>query len=257
MSKRDVTCFDWRSTIAAWVPPVATTATRAAAAEGSASSAQEHSNSEKTGGLTLGTVANVARFAAGPRLGCDLMTTVIRTAIALCALGPVLLAGCGSSDNTVSGEAPNPPQTIELKSSFANGGSLPSKFTCDGRGVSPALSWKGAPGKTKQYALLVEDPDASGGTYVHWSLIDISAAVRSIAQGTTPVGSEQGANSAGRNDYAPPCPPEGDEPHRYVFNIYALDQSIQLGQGAAPEIVRQGVRERAIAGGQLTATYSR
>ena len=165
-------------------------------------------------------------------------------------------AGCGGSD-TVSGSPPSAPGTIKLKSSFKAGGTLPNRFTCSGQGVSPPLSWTGQPAKTQQYALLVEDPDAPGGSYVHWSVIDIPASVRSIALGSTPVGSQQGRNSAGKDDYDPPCPPEGDPPHRYEFSIYALSKSIQLGAGAAPQIVRQGIRDRAIAKGTLTATYGR
>jgi Raf kinase inhibitor-like YbhB/YbcL family protein len=185
------------------------------------------------------------------------MSLFARIAATFCALAAVAIAGCGDDDGTVSGELPAAPETMTLKSNFTDGATLPERFTCAGQGVSPPFSWKGQPAKTKQYALLVEDSDAPGGSYVHWSLIDISAALRSIALGTTPVGSEQGANSAGDNDYAPPCPPEGEPPHRYVFAIYALDQSIQLGEGAAPEIVRQGIRERSIARGQITATFGR
>jgi len=111
---------------------------------------------------------------------------------------------------------------MKLKSKdFEENGNIPSEFTCDGRDISPHLSWEDAPAETKSFALSVTDPDASGGTWVHWLVHDIPKDVRSIDRGSLPKGAKQIENDFGKKDYGGPCPPSGT--HRYIFTIYALD----------------------------------
>jgi len=111
---------------------------------------------------------------------------------------------------------------MKLKSKdFEDNGKIPSEFTCDGRDISPQLSWEDAPPETKSFALSVTDPDAPGGTWVHWLVHDIPNDVRSIDRGSLPKEARQVENDFGRKDYGGPCPPSGT--HRYIFTLYALD----------------------------------
>jgi len=111
---------------------------------------------------------------------------------------------------------------MRLKSrDFKDNGNIPSEFTCDGRDVSPQLSWEDAPAETKSFALSVTDPDAPGGTWIHWLVYDIPKDVRNIDQGSLPAGAKQVENDFGKKDYGGPCPPYGT--HRYIFTLYALD----------------------------------
>lgn len=111
---------------------------------------------------------------------------------------------------------------MKLKSKeFVDKGSIPSEFTCDGRNISPQLSWEDVPDETKSFALAVTDPDAFGGMWIHWLVYDISKEVREIAQASLPEGAEEVQNDFGRTRYGGPCPPSGT--HRYFFIIYALD----------------------------------
>jgi len=104
---------------------------------------------------------------------------------------------------------------------FENNSGIPSEFTCDGKDVSPQLSWSNIPVETKSFALSVEDPDAPMGTFIHWLVYDIPKNVNNISRGTLPEGAKQVRNDWGKEDYGGPCPPSGM--HRYIFTIYALD----------------------------------
>jgi hypothetical protein len=99
---------------------------------------------------------------------------------------------------------------------------IPAKYTCDADGISPEIRWNEAPEDTKSYALSMLDPDAVGGTYLHWLICDIPLGTELIPEGgPIPQGAVSILNTSGRNSYVPPCPPSGR--HRYIFTIYALD----------------------------------
>lgn len=111
---------------------------------------------------------------------------------------------------------------MKLKSKdFEHNSNIPSELTCDGRDVSPQLSWEDVPVETKSFALSVTDPDAPVGTWIHWLVYDIPKGIRSIDKGGLPPRAKQAENDWGRREYGGPCPPSGT--HRYVFTIYALD----------------------------------
>jgi Raf kinase inhibitor-like YbhB/YbcL family protein len=170
----------------------------------------------------------------------------------------IVLAGCGGGGQKVSGPPPAAPEKITLSSSaFQANSSIPKQFTCDGQNVSPPLSWTGVPQGARSLALLLEDPDAPGGTFVHWSLYGIDSKETRIAQGKNPPGATEGANSFGDTGYGGPCPPKGGGPHHYVFTLYALKARLGLQPGASPKAVRSSVGTAALARGQLTATYGR
>ena len=173
------------------------------------------------------------------------------------ALAVLLLAGCGD-DGTVSGEPPAAPERMTLSTpGFENGGTIPTEYTCEGRNLSPPLAWRGTPRAARELALLVEDPDAPGGTYVHWVVFGLDPRTEMLDAGTRLVEAQQGRNSAGDARYTGPCPPKGDAPHRYVFSIYALREPSFLDDGASAEKVLERIRAIAMATGRLTGRFGR
>lgn len=146
--------------------------------------------------------------------------------------------------------------TLQLTSTaFADGGTIPKKYTCDGSSTSPALKWSGAPANTASFALIVDDPDAPSGTFTHWVAFDIPANQAEIAQGAQTAG-KAGQNSARRNGYTGPCPPSGS--HHYVFKLFALDvASLGLSEGATKAQVTGAMQGHILAQGQLIGLYGR
>jgi hypothetical protein len=174
----------------------------------------------------------------------------------------LVLAACGS--NPSGSDAAKQLATRRINSSmhvssaaFANGARIPQMYTCDSESVSPPIAWDGAPDDAKALALVVDDPDAPGGTYVHWVVFDIDRAVTGIGEGSAPTGARQAKNSAGDAAYTGPCPPKGNGIHHYRFTVYALGAPIGAKNGAAANDVLDDIRTGAIAKGVLTATYSR
>ena len=121
---------------------------------------------------------------------------------------------------------------------FENNQFIPKKFTCEGEDISPAFVIEGVPGEAKSLALIVDDPDAPMGTWVHWVVFDIPV-INRIEENTIP--GKQGMNNFGRKDYGGPCPPSGT--HRYFFKIYALDKMLNLNEG-----ISKGALEKAMEG---------
>jgi Raf kinase inhibitor-like YbhB/YbcL family protein len=155
-----------------------------------------------------------------------------------------------------------PGVAMDLQSSaFEAGGMIPTKYTCDGQDVSPALSWSEPPVDTESLVLFCDDPDAPAGTWDHWVLFNIPAASRSLPESiaTEPVidkAGVQGANSWGKIGYGGPCPPKGGE-HRYYFRLYALDTNLDLEPGATRKDVEEALQGHVLAQGQLMGRYGR
>ena len=148
--------------------------------------------------------------------------------------------------------------TITLGSpEFADGGTIPRRFTCDGEDRSPPLRWDGVPAEALELALLLEDPDAPGGTFVHWVLWGMDPATTSLDQGAVPAGSRQGRNDFGRTGYGGPCPPRGGGAHRYVFSVLALAQPLLLQPGATANELKREAHGKLLAEGTLMGTYGR
>lgn len=146
---------------------------------------------------------------------------------------------------------------------FADGGPIPVKHTCDGPDVSPALAWTGAPGGSASFALICDDPDAPGKTWVHWVLYDLPATVsqlpENVAKTDTPQGlsgARQGMTDFRRVGYGGPCPPPGP-PHRYFFKLYALDAPLALNAGASKADVERAMQGHVLGQAQLIGTYGR
>jgi Raf kinase inhibitor-like YbhB/YbcL family protein len=145
---------------------------------------------------------------------------------------------------------------------FQNGQRIPAHYTCEGADVSPPLQWTDPPEGTKSLALIVDDPDAPRGTWVHWVLYDLPPTARSLLEGVPktpnlPGGGRQGRNDFGDVGYGGPCPPRGHGPHRYFFKLYALDTEVGLPPGATVRQVQSVIDHHAIADAQLVGIYSR
>ncbi len=142
--------------------------------------------------------------------------------------------------------------TITVTSAaFAEGEQIPRQYTCKGVGTSPDLRWSGVPVGATSLALVVSDPDAPRGTFLHWLVHDIAQSESGVAAGAVPAGSQQAANSAGGVGWFPPCPPSGT--HRYIFTLYALDGPVAAG--TSQEIL-DAIARHAIASGSLTGLVS-
>jgi Raf kinase inhibitor-like YbhB/YbcL family protein len=171
---------------------------------------------------------------------------------ALVALA-LLAAGCGGGGEE-SQPLPEAPDTLKLASpNFKDGEAIPVELTCDGAGKAPTITWRGAEGT--ELVLFVQDTDAD---FTHWTAYGISAAGGAglAPDGRFPTGTKEGRNSAGKTGWTPPCPPEGDDPHHYVFTMYALKEATGLADGADPDAVRAKLGG-ALARGSFTGTYQR
>ena len=144
---------------------------------------------------------------------------------------------------------------------FAEGEPIPSKHTCDGKNVSPGLKWSGAPPGTKSIALILDDPDAPAGTWVHWVVFNLPPTSTTLAEDCPksqflPGGTTQGLNDFKHLGYGGPCPPAG-KPHRYFFKLYALDTQLDLKPGASKQNVERAMEKHVLAQAQLLGTYKR
>jgi Raf kinase inhibitor-like YbhB/YbcL family protein len=144
---------------------------------------------------------------------------------------------------------------------FAEGAAIPAKHTCDARNVSPPLRWTGVPAGAKSLALIVDDPDAPVGTWVHWVLYDLPATASELAEDTPKSqyltgGAKQGLNDFKHLGYGGPCPPHG-KPHRYFFKLYALDTVLDLKPGLTKKDLESAMEKHILAQAQLMGTYQR
>lgn len=137
---------------------------------------------------------------------------------------------------------------------FENEGMIPAEFTCDGRNISPELSISEVPEGTKSLALIMDDPDAPGGTFVHWVVWSIQSQTSIIERGKEPEGN-QGTTSFGRRGYGGPCPPSGT--HRYYFKLYALDEEIKLEAGSSKKELEKAMDGHIIESVVLMGKYKR
>jgi len=153
--------------------------------------------------------------------------------------------------------------SLELTSAaFVNEQSIPAKYSCIGENISPALAWNEPPAGTQSFALIMDDPDAPAGTWVHWVLFNIPADTRSLPENLPVTGKNVdpnaifvGNNSSGNTGYDGPCPPSGT--HRYYFKLYALDTTISLLPGATKEEVLMVMEGHILAQTELMGTFSK
>ena len=173
------------------------------------------------------------------------------------------LAGCGARDQTSNqpkgGSAVENATLAKLRlssSAFQDGQPIPAQYSCDGANEAPPLSWGEPPEGTRSFALVVDDPDAPGGTFRHWGAYDIPADTRSMATGQS-IGS-QAVNDFGNAGYGGPCPPQGHGPHHYHFKLFALRaDKLDVGANASVADVESAAQKQAVAQGGLVGIYER
>ena len=185
------------------------------------------------------------------------MHTTIKIACLL-VLASFTLMAQGQSASSAGGHAV--PFTL-TSSAFASGATMPDPYTCKGEDISPALEWNNAPAKTASFALVMDDPDAPAGDWVHWVLWDVPASKHALAENVAKSeqledGSRQGRNSFNRTGYSGPCPPPGQR-HRYFFRLYALDSKITIAPGADRAALEAATKGHVLATAEYVGTFHR
>jgi hypothetical protein len=176
----------------------------------------------------------------------------------------VLVACGGDDDDSAQPQPSNPSETSTTttpdragftltSSAFADGKPIPTEFTCDGENVSPPLAWQDALDDTKQLALVVDDPDAPSGTFVHWVMWGFGPGNGAIERGRIPAHAVEGKNGGGSTGYTGPCPPSGV--HHYRFQLFALSGAPDVQAGATAQQLRDAIADITIAHITLTGTY--
>jgi Raf kinase inhibitor-like YbhB/YbcL family protein len=150
-----------------------------------------------------------------------------------------LLAACGSA----------PAGLTVTSASFVDGGDIPKTFTCTGGGQVPDIAWSGDRHGAAALAVVVDDPDAPGGTFVHRVVLDLPPTTTHLSADPPP-GAHQADNSAGTPGWTAPCPPSGT--HHYRFTVYGLSKPTDLPDGTAPDKAIQAITSTAVTQGRLT-----
>jgi len=143
---------------------------------------------------------------------------------------------------------------MELTSSrFRHNGGFPEEFACDGDGVNPPLDISNVPKRAKSLALVLRDPDAVEGIFIHWILWNMDPKTESIEIDSVPKGASQGVTTNKKNHYVPPCPPSGT--HRYFFTLYALDKHLTLPSTTTVEQLNAAMDGHVVDKAELMALY--
>lgn len=203
-----------------------------------------------------------------------------------CVITALIMAGCGTPgpgrtgsievQETQGVNGPDEPERVATMTQTEEGvkamaftlqseaisheGEIPVQYTCDGEDSSPPLAWGEPPEGTEALALIMDDPDAPAGTWVHWVIFNIPAESRELAPAISddpnpPTGGIHGNNSWGRLGYGGPCPPSGT--HRYFFKLYALGSTLDLEPGVTKDQVLQAMSGQILAQAELMGTFGR
>jgi len=142
-----------------------------------------------------------------------------------------------------------------LSSAFVNQSRIPTKYSCDGQNINPPLSFDSVPAGVVSLVLIVDDPDAPGGIWTHWTVWNINPSINEIAENSVPSGAVQGQTSFGKTGYGGPCPPAGT--HRYFFKLFALDVKIDLAASADVQQLQEAIKNHIVASAELVGLNSR
>jgi Raf kinase inhibitor-like YbhB/YbcL family protein len=137
---------------------------------------------------------------------------------------------------------------------FAEDGTIPKKYTCKGDNISPPLEIRDVPEDAVSLALILHDPDAPNGDFLHWTIWNIPPDTKSIDEGSVPSGAAQGKTGFGKTGYGGPCPPSGT--HHYEFDLYALDKNLNTSAGATRQMLEQAMSGHIIAQTKLVGLVS-
>lgn len=148
--------------------------------------------------------------------------------------------------------------------SFRNNQPMPAKHSCEGEDASPELKWEGAPAGTKSFALIADDPDAPGGSWVHWVMYGVPANATQLPEKVAKTdtvaaltGVKQGMNDFGKPGYGGPCPPRGHGIHHYHFRLYALDAELNVAPRVTRKQLEAAMKGHILAQAELVGTYQR
>jgi Raf kinase inhibitor-like YbhB/YbcL family protein len=144
---------------------------------------------------------------------------------------------------------------------FLNGAAIPAKYTCSGANISPDLEWSDPPKDAKSLALIVDDPDAPGGTWTHWIIWDIPPHAPGLPEAVPhgellQSGARQGKNDFGKTGYGGPCPPPG-KTHRYFFRMYSLDHVLELKAGSERPDLEDAMKRHILTQAEWMGTFKR
>ncbi len=185
-------------------------------------------------------------------------------------VGLVVTAGCGGDDEsspatttaavatTTVGEPTTTVADAEftvVSGAFADGEAIPVQYTCDGDNLRPGLEWSGGPESADNLAIVVDDPDAPGGTFIHWIAFGFPTSGALEENAALPEGVTEAPTSVGQPGWIGPCPPSGE--HRYVFHFYAIEGTPDIDPDAAPADTWDALRAIAVEEVSLTGTYER
>jgi len=173
---------------------------------------------------------------------------------------PIMFLNCAS----ISEEKTIKMEVIKMKvksSAFKEGENIPIKYTCDGKDISPEISWEDVPDSVESLALICDDPDAPMKTFVHWVIYNIPPRVNKLEEGTRPIwglpiGAIQGINDFGNTGYGGPCPPRGPA-HHYHFKLYGLNTKLDAERGISKKELLKKMEGHIIAKGELVGIYKR
>ncbi len=138
---------------------------------------------------------------------------------------------------------------------FENNSSIPAKYTCDGMDITPPLKFETVPASAKSLALIVDDPDAPHGTWVHWVVWNIDPETAEIKEDSVPSGASQVLTAFKRNDYGGPCPPSGT--HRYFFKLYAIDTKLAIKPSSSKADLEGAMKGHIIETAEIVGIYRR
>lgn len=177
--------------------------------------------------------------------------------VSLALIGYFVFGSVGSTSRQEKrSEVSNKSDNMKITSSaFGDGQVIPPKYSCDGEEVNPPLKIEEVPVQTETLVLVVDDPDAPGGTFTHWTVWNINPGVGDIEEDSVPRGAVEGTTSFEEVGYGGPCPP--GEKHRYRFKVYALDKELSLKRGASKEELDRALEGHVIEKDELVGVYSR
>ena len=172
----------------------------------------------------------------------------------------VLVLACGAPAKSSVMAADSSAGMMLVSTAFKAGETIPTRYSLYGENLTPDLTWDKTPEGTKSFALICRDPDAPGGTFIHWVLFNIPENVRGLPEGlartaTLPAGGQQGRNSFHRLGYDGPKPPSGT--HRYYFDLYALDARPALDRAVTADRVLEAMKGHVLAQASLMGRYER
>lgn len=172
--------------------------------------------------------------------------------------GALMLTGCGLTGQTSNTSVELSDWFTVTSPAFRDGGQIPTRFGCSaypgGQGKTPPLRWSGAPTESKAIAIVVDDPDAADGAFVHWVITNLDGTTNQLVEGARPSEAVEIQNSEKKAGYLPPCPPRGER-HRYRFTIYALKEKVSLPQGAPLKTAVPVLAKNTIGRGRITGYF--